>query len=304
MTPPIRLSENDITALEANRAAATMLLVQAVGGGVISGVTGIDTAPAMLLTVAINVVLLLTVFRSTFEKLLNDRRWRTRPDLLTSIVVFILALWSSRAFAAGVLFLYPEASPAETVEMLTRGSEAPLLAFVMLLTGGILVPIIEEIAFRGLLLRGHERALGPLLATLVDSFLFAFAHGALLNVVALLPMAYMLSRLVQHSGSIWNGVIVHALNNLSALALALSLSSQLGGMPDLGSSGLKEAKPLLGLVALFMGVVPLVLAHFWLTPKKEEDHPRVGGPWFSFALLLPIALGALGLINSLGLLKP
>lgn len=299
-----RPSETHITALEANHAAVTMLLVQALGSGIFMVLFEIGATSATLLTLAINSVLLLTVFRGTFEKLLADARWTTRPDWLTSIVVFILAFWSSRAWAAALIFFYPDANPADTVNLMIASGNTPLVMALMLLTVGVFVPIIEEIAFRGLMLRGHERAAGSFVAALVGSFLFAFAHGALISVISLLPMAYMLSRLVQYSGSFWNAVLVHAFNNLGTMGLALVLSTQLGGLPDMNSSELSEANPLFGAMAFAIGLIPLIFAHLWLRPKVEEDHPKVGGPWFSGVLLLLLLTGAMGLVESLGLIKP
>lgn len=91
------------------------------------------------------------------------------------------------------------------------------LAFVAVLAlGAVLTPIGEELLFRGVLTNGLARY-GPWIAVLGSSAIFAVAHG----ITYILPVAFVVgvvaALLLRRTGSIWPGVIVHAVNNAYSL---------------------------------------------------------------------------------------
>ncbi len=91
------------------------------------------------------------------------------------------------------------------------------LAFVAVLAlGAVLTPIGEEFLFRGVLTNGLARY-GPWVAVLGSSAIFAVAHG----ITYILPVAFVVgvvaALLLRRTGSIWPGVIVHAVNNAYSL---------------------------------------------------------------------------------------
>jgi membrane protease YdiL (CAAX protease family) len=96
------------------------------------------------------------------------------------------------------------------------------LAFALtLVLGAIATPIGEELAFRGVLANALSRY-GAWVGVLLSSAVFALAHG--LNVI--LPIAFVVGLaagwLLLRTGSIWPGVVVHAVNNgLSVVVPAL-----------------------------------------------------------------------------------
>lgn len=68
--------------------------------------------------------------------------------------------------------------------------------------------VCEELAFRGLILSGMRRRLGPVAAVLVSSLLFALAF---LNLVAFLPaflLGCVLGFLALRTNSLWPGVVL------------------------------------------------------------------------------------------------
>ncbi len=89
----------------------------------------------------------------------------------------------------------------------------------LLLTGAVLVPVAEELLFRGVGF-GSLRRHGVVIATIVSAVLFGLAHG--LN--AVLPAAVVLgvinALLYERSRSIWPSVMSHATNNALAFVLA------------------------------------------------------------------------------------
>ncbi len=256
-----------ITPAEGGWAAITVLGLQ----NLVSAVAiarGLPLGAALLLSFLSTALVFGLMMRRTAAALLRDSRWRTRPHLGVVLGTFALAFVASRAVLVFVLSVWPQG--AQTVpEFLSKGVDV----WVLLLAAGFLIPLAEEVAFRGLLMRGLERARGPLFAALTSSLLFGLAHGAPAQVIAILPLAWLMARAVQYSGSLWTSVGVHILNN----ALAVGLGSFLQGR-DLGGlggdlAGLKI--PLsLGLAGLLVGAAALAVGTLWLKPRPAAPAER------------------------------
>ena len=107
---------------------------------------------------------------------------------------------------------------------------SPLATAVILV---VLMPIVEEPLFRGLLFgtaRRYSRALGYVLSTLVYAvycvWQFAYAYGQvdlryLLLAVEYLPMGLALTWCYDNGGSIWSPIALHAVINAFTLYAAV-----------------------------------------------------------------------------------
>lgn len=86
--------------------------------------------------------------------------------------------------------------------------------------GAVLTPLGEESYFRGVLANGLQRY-GAWISVLASAAVFALAHG----VNTVLPVAFVVgvvaAVLFRRTGSIWPGVLVHALNNATVTTLTL-----------------------------------------------------------------------------------
>ena len=85
--------------------------------------------------------------------------------------------------------------------------------------------VAEELFFRGLVLSGLQR-LGSFRAVVISALLFGIFHvatGSMLMVERLLPSTFLgllLGWIAVRTGSLWPGVIVHALHNGFMLSLS------------------------------------------------------------------------------------
>ena len=98
----------------------------------------------------------------------------------------------------------------------------PVAAWVIAIPRGVLlVPLFEEVLFRGLLLTWLRKHLREDLAVIAMAALFALEHGSF--VVA--PYAFLLGITTGYvklrTGSILNTFVMHFLNNLFLLAIGL-----------------------------------------------------------------------------------
>ena len=88
----------------------------------------------------------------------------------------------------------------------------------------ILLPLCEELAFRGFLLGGFQRRFGPWRAILLTSFAFAVYHMNVFHFIPIFLIGLVLGMLALRTRSIWPGVLVHAGFNGFILGLGLLLT--------------------------------------------------------------------------------
>ena len=95
---------------------------------------------------------------------------------------------------------------------------------LLLITGILLAPLIEETVMRGFLFAGLRQRLGWVKAALISSAIFGALH---LSVAAFIPtftLGFLFCYLYQRSSSIWPGIILHTLINSLGLCAAYLLS--------------------------------------------------------------------------------
>jgi uncharacterized protein len=101
-----------------------------------------------------------------------------------------------------------------------------LAAIFALLMGSVLTPIGEEFFFRGVIANALQRY-GGWVCVLGSAAIFAVCHG----VNAVLPVAFIVgvgsALLLRRTGSVWPGVMLHALNNIAASFFPMLLASLL-----------------------------------------------------------------------------
>lgn len=102
-----------------------------------------------------------------------------------------------------------------------EGASGPLQLGLVFFALAILVPFTEEVLVRGFLYSGMRRKLTRIAAALIVSLLFGIAHLQLgtgeppLYVVAIdtFILSLFLIALREKTGSLWSGIMVHALKN-------------------------------------------------------------------------------------------
>lgn len=117
----------------------------------------------------------------------------------------------------------------EPAKRLTGGFPGADLAVIAVLTV-VVVPVVEELVFRGLFLRGALRAfagvgrgLGPALAAVSTGVVFALAHFELLELLGLAAFGVVLSALAIRSGRLGPCILAHATFNLVAVLAVASV---------------------------------------------------------------------------------
>lgn len=290
------MSAPPLTPAQGGWAAIILLLMQNLLGG-LAQYWHLALGWPLLLAFALTILGYFALLPYPMALLRGDSRWHTRPRIGQTLGAFLLGVVASRGLLIFGISLWPAALGAMP-EFLSKSSDL----LPLFLAAGLCIPLAEEIAFRGLLLRGLERARGPVPAALISSALFALAHGSPLQVLAIFPLAWVMARAVQYSGSLWTSVGMHMLNNSLAVLLGALLQGKLSASP-LGGLELATSQrvPLtLGLAGLLVGLSALAIATVWLKPRyaapQAAQAPRV---WtVSTILLLVFVLFGVGVVLS------
>jgi membrane protease YdiL (CAAX protease family) len=158
---------------------------------------------------------------------LADMRWGFRKwDPLVGIVVGVLGQFVLLPLLyIPMQFFVPHLSerldqPAKHLTGGFKGSEVALIAFLTV----VVVPIVEELTFRGLMLRGFLRAfagagrmVGPALAVVATGVVFGLAHVQALQFLGLMSFGIVLAVLAYKSDRLGPSIFAHGTFNLLAV---------------------------------------------------------------------------------------
>ncbi|MEO8064272.1 MAG: type II CAAX endopeptidase family protein [Pseudomonadota bacterium] len=169
-------------------------------------------------------VLLIPLLRGQPVKTLLLGRWSIKRSIfvgiglsiLIKIVAAMLGLGLKNAGALG----------SDTVRTIQGADEAYGL-FGMLLLFGVLTPIIEELVFRGVLLKAFRGQVSFVFATLVQAVAFTLMHEERESMAFLFVFALVLGWLVKRSEGLLAPIVMHAVNNLTAGLAIVGMTSML-----------------------------------------------------------------------------
>lgn len=133
-----------------------------------------------------------------------------------NLTIFVAGLFIGEQ-AAGDLVTQQEARTP--VFRLLREFRSPADVAMLAFLVAIVVPIGEEIFFRGLAYGALRRRLGRHAAVLASALFFAAAHLSLVELMPIFILGVILAYLYEYTGSLVPGMIAHAINNLAALVL-------------------------------------------------------------------------------------
>lgn len=163
-------------------------------------------------------------------------KWKTiAAHLKTSPTVWVIIL--SLLF---YLFALPFAEfltsliPTTGNPILEELYKSTIQAFEMMLdykiagfiTVCILAPVLEEILFRGILLRGMlHQGVNPLIAIILSSFLFGLAHMNPWQFLGAGMLGAIFAFIYYRTKSLWMCIFLHSLNNTISFILMIKLQS-------------------------------------------------------------------------------
>lgn len=140
----------------------------------------------------------------------------------TSSFVYLLALLFGAAMVTpasaiyeAIIARYPSISPDTLPDVFQAASMGRRIAIGLVLAG--FGPVIEEVLFRGAILRPLKRKIGALSGAVLTGVLFALVHMEWQVFPPFIVLGISLALLRLWSGSIVPGILVHAIFNGAAL---------------------------------------------------------------------------------------
>ena len=177
-----------------------------------------------------------------------------------------------------IIWLIEHLSQAFEVGIPTANTsnEYLVLMFVISITAGI----CEESLFRGVVLDAYEHRFGLKWGALFSGLLFGVFHFNPQNFIGPIILGVVFAYIVQITGSIWAGVLAHAMNNGIAVTIGY-IANFFSSEADIiaaqnSSSTLFESNAIIIGVILFYGILALITSAglFKLLGALKNDYPR------------------------------
>jgi membrane protease YdiL (CAAX protease family) len=149
---------------------------------------------------------------------LGLRRFDVATGLSLSVMLFFLSYVIRICFVFTMMLLGVQLQPQE---VLTRLDVTGWTFFLTFFSAAILAPVAEEIFFRGFLYGGLRARIGPIGAMMVSTVFFSALHFSLDAFVPILVLGLCLAWLYERTGSLYPGMLLHAMNNAVAVIVLL-----------------------------------------------------------------------------------
>lgn len=149
--------------------------------------------------------------------------WRRVRDGLVGYVAFFPVLVGTAlvaVLAAHLLHLEAEQNPLVPMVL---GSDSLWFLGFLLIFGGLVGPVTEEVFFRGFFYPALRQKVGRVGAILINAFCFAALHGNLVQLAPLIGLGLILAVLRERTGSVVASTVLHCAHNTLVLCLLFTL---------------------------------------------------------------------------------
>jgi uncharacterized RDD family membrane protein YckC/membrane protease YdiL (CAAX protease family) len=157
--------------------------------------------------------------RSDLRTALRRLGWRRFHPRALGLMLAMLLIYYVLVAIYATIVIEPKQHDIGSDLGLNRGV---LLAATAVFLICVVAPIAEETFFRGFVFSGLRQRLPEIPSALISGLVFGAVHAPT-GPTAIIPLALLgmlLAMLFERTGSIWPGVIAHAINNSLALAFA------------------------------------------------------------------------------------
>lgn len=148
----------------------------------------------------------------------QHRGERIAGDVALVLVLLLLTRVASYGWGAAARAFGWEPPRAGALSAAFGAGAVGLVVAVVALT--VLGPVVEELAFRGVVLEALRRQLGDRSAVVVSALLFALCHATAWTFVPLVVLGVSLGWLVLQRGSLAPAIMLHGLYNGVVIAAA------------------------------------------------------------------------------------
>lgn len=164
------------------------------------------------------------------RKTLNLQKYsRLLTYIIVCIVVFAIGSVMSQ-LASFLIEIIPELEPETLIAISEAAKYRDPLSFTVFTLAISLGPgIYEELAFRGVILRGFLSRFGKIKSITIVAVLFAIFHFEPIHILTVFPTGLFLGYIVVRTESIYPAIVGHSFNNFIAVISAAILQAQDNG---------------------------------------------------------------------------
>jgi uncharacterized protein len=163
----------------------------------------------------LNAFLWIVICRPLITKMDYEEPNRPKPTLINSLKYYGLGFLMMYGFiiAYGIILQSQgiELDKQEVAKSLQELGQSNLL--LALLGPALLIPIIEELLFRGILFRHLKKSISLFLSIFISGVLFGLVHMEPAVFIPLIGLGIIFAWTYEQSGSIWVAIALHATNN-------------------------------------------------------------------------------------------
>lgn len=192
-----------------------------------------NTSPetGLLATVIFNILIVavaLFIYKIVRKGSLREFGFRffTERDLDLGCGLFLLAYIFNFVYGIFISYFAPDlpSQGFEFLELLNKISYPWVLIFI----GSFVIPVTEEIFFRGFLFSSLHKFLEFKYAAIISSLIFASLHAFVSALLPIFVLSLVLTYTFKKSGSLWLNIVLHMLLNTSSFLLLWFLNSRIG----------------------------------------------------------------------------
>lgn len=226
----------------------------------------------MVLSCALTILVLLLIFRVSGRNPL--REWRVRPLPFATVLVLLLTGIVLNLLTSVILSMIP--IPEQVLEEYNSYISDNVVGgqfWLSTITTVLLVPLTEEMVFRGMSHNTLRRGMPLWVALLLQAAIFAAVHVLPLQMAYVFFAGFTIGLVYHWQGSFLAPLLVHISYNGVGVLLSLIPVEE-------PSAPVEPASPLALLPFLLVGAVLLASCLFFLYRRREREtpQPRDGEP--------------------------
>lgn len=178
---------------------------------------------AIVITLIYQIIMFLAIcwiFRIKKKKLRDEIMFVSikKEDILPVIILGLTAQF----FLSYIIELLP--IPEDIMNEYVQASSLALQnqnIFLQIISIVVIAPFVEEIVFRGIILRKFENAVPIMLAVILSSCLFGLGHGQIVWIIYTAVLGILFSIVMLNKKSVVASILMHAVFNFSGLFIEL-----------------------------------------------------------------------------------
>lgn len=141
----------------------------------------------------------------------------------------------------------------------------------------ILVPLSEELVFRGAVFGELRLKFKPVIAAMLSALIFGLLHGISIHIGYAFICGIVLAMVYQFSGSIWISFIVHAVFNLMGSSLFTLLDSGIFGNLNEASAMSAYYSSYFEIICILPGIAGFLLLYVLYKERRKNETVRSEG---------------------------